>query len=242
MLPGAGHPERSSELLDLLAAGHPPAFATDSRDRIVFCNSGAARILGRRADELVGRRCYEAVAGRDVFGNRFCYANCPVRAGVRAQENLSGFDLDVSGNGNGPASVNVTIFRIPSLRPDLFTLVHVLQPIAESSRLAWLLARLGAIVPDGNGPEPVHAQPTAQEPPPLTVREREILQHIAGGLQNKEVAARLDLSTATVRNHVHHILDKLQVHSKLEAVSLAFQRGWVLRDGGETPEAPRAGR
>lgn len=239
MLSGTGRPERSSELLDLLASGHPAAFATDSRDRIVFCNSGAAQILGRRADELLGQRCYEAVTGRDVFGNRFCYANCPVRAGVRAQEDLSGFDLEVSANGNGHRSVSVTIFRIPSLRPDLFTLVHVLQPIAPASRLAWLLARLGGSFPEANGTaDQAHVQPPTSDPPPLTQREREILQHIAAGLQNKEVAARLDLSTATVRNHVHHILDKLQVHSKLEAVSLAFQRGWVLRqDTAETTPA-----
>ena len=78
--------------------------------------------------------------------------------------------------------------------------------------------------------------PAPPEAPPLTPREREVLRHIAAGLQNKEVAARLRLSTATVRNHVHHILDKLQVHSKLEAVSLAFQRGWVSAPAGGPEE------
>lgn len=223
---GSGRSEQAIELLDLLEAGHPPAFATDSRDRIVFCNAGAAQILGRRADELVGQRCYDALAGRDVFGNRFCYANCPVRASVRAQEALSGFDLDVSANGSGRRSVSVTIIRVPSLRPDLFTLVHLLEPIAPESRLAWLQAHLaGAGAEDGRGQ--ANLEPAPSDGPPLTPRERDVLRHIAAGLQNKEIACRLELSTATVRNHVHHILDKLQVHSKLEAVSLAFQRGWV---------------
>src|SRR6185503_11014787 len=121
--------EREGDLLELLASGHPPAFATDSRDRIVFCNAGAARILGRRADELLGQRCYEAVAGRDVFGNRFCFANCAVMAGLRAGECVAGFEVKVSGNGHGPQLTNVTIVRIPSVRPDLFTVVHILQPI-----------------------------------------------------------------------------------------------------------------
>jgi DNA-binding NarL/FixJ family response regulator len=112
----------------------------------------------------------------------------------------------------------------------------VLQPITESSRLAWLLARLGGPLPDGDGPSgSVPDKLTPQDQPPLTVREREILHHIAAGLQNKEIAARLGLSPATVRNHVHHILDKLQVHSKLEAVSLAFHRGWVQHDGAQRP-------
>jgi DNA-binding CsgD family transcriptional regulator len=244
MLSGNGRHERTLELLDLLAAGHPPAFATDSRDRIVFCNSGAAQILGRRADELLGQRCHEAIAGRDVFGNRFCYANCPVRASVRAQEGLSGFDMEVATNGSGMRSVSVTIIRIPSVRPDLFTLVHLLHPIAPASRLAWLHAHMaGAFAAADDAAGPARLERAASEaPPPLTPREREILRHIAAGLQNKEVAARLQLSTATVRNHVHHILDKLQVHSKLEAVSLAYQRGWVPAGcPGPADPASRAG-
>ena len=63
--------------------------------------------------------------------------------------------------------------------------------------------------------------------PPLTPRETEVLHHVAAGLQNKEVARNLGLSLATVRNHVHNILVKLGVHSKLEAVSLSFRNGWI---------------
>ena len=80
----------------------------------------------------------------------------------------------------------------------------------------------------------VPAAENAQASPPpatLTPREREILGWMTSGLQNKEVAQRLDLSPATVRNHVHNILDKLGVHSKLEAVCLAYRSGWVDGSG-----------
>ncbi len=63
--------------------------------------------------------------------------------------------------------------------------------------------------------------------PPLTPREIEVLHLVAAGLPNKQVARKLGLSLATVRNHVHNILVKLGVHSKLEAVSLAFRNGWI---------------
>ena len=63
--------------------------------------------------------------------------------------------------------------------------------------------------------------------PPVTPREAEVLFHIAAGLQNKEIAHRLGLSVSTVRNHVHNLLVKLGVHSKLEAVSLCFRNGWI---------------
>jgi DNA-binding CsgD family transcriptional regulator len=140
---------------------------------------------------------------------------------------VGGFEITVSGNGRGPQLTSVTILRLPSVRPDLFMVVHLLQPIAEDSRLARLLARHGAVPAEHPAVPALAAMGAPVEAPPLTARECEILHLVASGLQNKEVAQKLDLSLATVRNHVHNILDKLAVHSKLEAVSLAFRRGWV---------------
>jgi DNA-binding NarL/FixJ family response regulator len=59
----------------------------------------------------------------------------------------------------------------------------------------------------------------------LTSREDEILQLIANGLSNKEIAGRLFISLYTVKNHVHNILDKLQVRHRSDAVHYAFSRG-----------------
>ena len=42
--------------------------------------------------------------------------------------------------------------------------------------------------------------------------------------------------TIRVRNHIHNILEKLEVHSKLEAVSLAFRNGWVAEPGAASRE------
>lgn len=53
----------------------------------------------------------------------------------------------------------------------------------------------------------------------LTVRERQIVQIIAEGLTNKEIAARLSIEVATVKNHVHNILEKLQVSRRTDAVA-----------------------
>ena len=63
---------------------------------------------------------------------------------------------------------------------------------------------------------------------PLTKREREVLQMLAAGLANKEIAARLAISDHTVKFHVASILGKLGVSTRTEAVSVGIRRGLVL--------------
>lgn len=61
----------------------------------------------------------------------------------------------------------------------------------------------------------------------LTSRELEILRLVADGLSNKQIAARLYLSFHTVKNHVHHILEKLKVQHRSQAVEYAARRRWL---------------
>jgi NarL family two-component system response regulator YdfI len=63
---------------------------------------------------------------------------------------------------------------------------------------------------------------------PLTPRESEVLQMLASGLGNKEIAAKLAISEHTVKFHVASILGKLGAASRTEAVSLGIRRGLVL--------------
>jgi two-component system, NarL family, response regulator YdfI len=62
----------------------------------------------------------------------------------------------------------------------------------------------------------------------LTPRESEVLQMLAGGLGNKEIAAKLAISEHTVKFHVASILGKLGAASRTEAVSLGIRRGLIL--------------
>jgi NarL family two-component system response regulator YdfI len=63
---------------------------------------------------------------------------------------------------------------------------------------------------------------------PLTRREREVLQMLASGLANKEIAARLAISDHTVKFHVASILSKLGASTRTEAVSAGIRRGLVM--------------
>jgi DNA-binding NarL/FixJ family response regulator len=59
----------------------------------------------------------------------------------------------------------------------------------------------------------------------LSGREREVLAELARGLRNSDIAQRLSISPRTVEKHVHHILQKLEVGSRLAAVALASNMG-----------------
>jgi DNA-binding NarL/FixJ family response regulator len=64
----------------------------------------------------------------------------------------------------------------------------------------------------------------------LTNREIEVLQLVAKGMRNKEIAAELKISDDTVQGHVKNILSKLSVHDRTEAVAVAIRRGIVHLD------------
>ena len=85
-------------------------------------------------------------------------------------------------------------------------------------------AEVGAVFPTT---EPA-SRPLADLAEPLTPRESEVLQMLASGLANKEIAARLGISEHTVKFHVASILGKLGAGSRTEAVSLGIRRGLVL--------------
>jgi PAS domain S-box-containing protein len=227
---------RGGEILDLLAAGSPPAFAVNSEDRVIFWNRGAEDLFGRSAQETLGRACFDVVNGSDVFGNRFCYEECTVSAMTKRGEPIRTYEMVIRDRIGGQKSVSVTILRIPGSRRDLYTVVHLLQPIDEKSRLSRVLESLANSSKPLDPTAPVPIQPPPRPTPPLTLREKEILRWIAAGLQNKEIAQKLEISLATVRNHIRNILEKLEVHSKLEAVSLAFRNGWVTNEAKEITE------
>ncbi len=237
----SGPRQKPLDLLDLLSSGEPPAFANDQSHRIIFWNKGAERLMERTAAQALGRLCHEVFGGRDPFGNRFCTENCAVTSTLRRHEALNRFEI-TTGERSRSKSVGLTIVEIPDPRPGYFTAVHIMDQIDEKSRLSRELARLrelnGAVphFTDGSTPIPLQRAKPASAPSSeldasvaeqLSDRELDVLRAIASGQANKEIANALHISVATTRNHVQHILKKLDVHSKLEAVALAFRNGWA---------------
>jgi DNA-binding NarL/FixJ family response regulator len=77
-------------------------------------------------------------------------------------------------------------------------------------------------------PAPVGSRIAENLPRPgLTAREIEVLQSVAAGLRNKEIAYRLGISEATANSHLKHILEKLNATDRTQAVTTALRRGII---------------
>jgi two-component system nitrate/nitrite response regulator NarL len=78
---------------------------------------------------------------------------------------------------------------------------------------------------------PTSDTPALMEGVRMTQRERQVIDLVTDGLDNKEIAQRLNLATHTVKNYVRHILEKLALHSRLQLAAFAHKAG--------APEASR---
>ena len=211
------------DALELIAESKAPAYGMDRHDRIVFWNEGAEKALGWSSEEVLGKMCYDVLAGRDVFGNLYCAQECPVVVSAIAGDDVRPYLLDVRKKGSS-ASVKLIVRAVPlpAAGPAFAVLMHFLE--TEGPELDNLVSSLRSAVREPAGLPPV-------DPPisvsPLSGREREIVMLLSNGYAALNIAAKLNLSHATVRNHIQNVLRKLEVHSQVEAVALAFRRGWI---------------
>jgi DNA-binding NarL/FixJ family response regulator len=68
----------------------------------------------------------------------------------------------------------------------------------------------------------------------MTSREQDVIGHIAAGKSNKEIAGELNIAVYTVKSHVHNILEKLALHTRLELATFAHEQGMNKRAPGRS--------
>lgn len=208
---------------DIISGTGEAVYGVDENGILVVWNSGAERLLGYSPDQTVGKPCNEILDGRDIFGNRFCDRNCNLRKMIRRGEAVRGFEVEIRGADGSRLRMAVSIVCVPGSRPDSFTMLHLVRPVARDRATEDLVRRLLASTghrPAGSGVAVEEADTPLDR---LTPRETEVLELLASGADNRKIAAELFISVATVRTHIEHILRKLKVHSKLEAVSIAHR-------------------
>ena len=70
-------------------------------------------------------------------------------------------------------------------------------------------------------------RPRQVEPCPMSTRELDVLKRLAKGMVYKQIAAELNLSTSTIRTHLHNVYGKLGAMDRAQAVLIATERGWL---------------
>ena len=208
--------------LDIVAGTADAVVGTDEEGRVVIWNKAAERLLGYGAAEVLGKPCHDVLCGLDLHGNRFCDENCALEHMVRRREAVRHFELTLRTCSRQLVGVSVSVVVVPGPRSSQHTILHLLQPLAPANAAEAAVVQIGT--PPRRQPGAVASSASADPAAGLTAREIEVLRLLADGVGTEEIADSLFISVTTVRNHIQNILRKLDVHSKLEAVSLALRR------------------
>lgn len=199
-------------------------FAVDHEQRVRHWDRTAEELLGYRPEDVLGRPCYDVVAGTDGRSHPTCRKDCPTIQQLRRRRPVRDY-LVLAKSKDGSRrwlSVGTLGFHDPSTS-ELF-LVHLLRVpcYADAHRIRDAAETVAAVANLPDGPQ-ASASPT---PPvrPLTPREVEVLRLLAAGYTTTQIASVLVLQPTTVRNHIQNILGKLQARNRLQAIAYASRQ------------------
>ena len=189
------------------------AYAVNRDGQIVAWNRAAENVFGYQDTEAMGRKCWDLLCGVDSFGNRYCCEGCPVMNSAFGDRSVNCFRIKFK-----TASMEMKDFAVSALLLSSDTGTDVMVHLCRSE--------------PSNENNPLNGFTRTQATPPsrrgnLTHREIETLSLLAEGHSTAEISSTLRISINTVRNHIQHILVKLQVSSRLKAINLSRRLGVI---------------
>lgn len=203
------------------------AFAVDDEGRISAWNRAAAELFGPSEREAINIRCHEILQCSDddqVFG----FEQCVLTRAAQDDRPIANFDLRVQTKaGKQWCNFSKMIARDPvtGTRQALY----IARPRELRKRLEQALREF-VRTNTRNGPNGASVTPSftaAAINVHLTSREIEVLKSLAKGKSTKAIANQLNISSATVNNHIKHILTKFDAHTRLEAIRHAEKAGVI---------------
>ncbi|MBI4234168.1 MAG: PAS domain S-box protein [Chloroflexi bacterium] len=218
---------RRGDILETLAEGSDGVYAVDLNQRIVVWNRHAEEMLGWPASEVLGKRCYEVMGGMQEE-RAACAANCFAILMARQSKVAPSQTVLATTRAGQPRWMSITHVLLPAEPRELSSLVHIFRDATEEEEAKRTVQRLASFLKNTPPLDPPPMQPLspkAKPPAALSGRERQVLGLLARGESTGVIAERLVLSPTTVRNHIQHILAKLNAHTRLEAVTSAFRSG-----------------
>lgn len=210
------------ELFDLLSGTSDAAFALTDLLEICSWNKGAEKLFGYSAAEAIKKNCQSLLQGRGVLGIQAWGHDSGVADSAVKHLDISDFDLNVKIRSGRRMWVNVSTLLFENPRNHRRLIIHFARDITLRKKNEELLykmmdiSRQLASIPDVvMGTTPIS---------PLSEREKKILRLFSSGKNAGQIARDLEITPQTLRNHLHHINQKLRTHNRLEAVTHATQR------------------
>jgi PAS domain S-box-containing protein len=202
--------------------------AVDADDRIVAWNQQAEQLLGSKAEDVLGHKCYDILQGIDRYGNLVCFAGCASMTCVRHGKAVRHFDYQVLTKDGQRSWIDVSFIPLRDEDGKLLAFVHLLRanagPPNVEEMLRDLVQRLQSVGPSSSSTGPASDDQWTM----LTPREQEILRLLCEGTSTAQIAERLCITAKTARNHIERILQKLDAHTRLEAVAKVSERPFNL--------------
>jgi PAS domain S-box-containing protein len=213
-----------SELLGFLEQTADAAFCVSQQAEICSWNSAAEKLFGYSSSEAIGKSCYRLLQCHGSLGAKVCTREFYARQAAVDDGTISNFDLEVTGRSGRRMWVDLStlIFKGGRTHPRLF--VHLARDITKRKQQEELLHSMLQVskqivaMSDQNGighPAPVSS---------LSEQEQSILRRFSDGKNSAEIAKALGITLQTLRNHLHHINEKLGTHNRLQAVMHAMHR------------------
>lgn len=213
------------ELFDLLERTADATFSVTDQGEICSWNTAAEKLFGYPRTEAVHKTCYNLLQGRGILGTQVCDEACRIRDCAEKHLDIPNFDLEVKTRSGKRIWVSLSTLVYENSRNHRRLIVHFTHEITarrrneELLRKTIVLSRQLVAIPDVIGqPDPVS---------PLSDHEKEILRMFSVGKNSTGIARKLAITPQTLRNHLHHINQKLHTHNRLEAVTHAIQRKLV---------------
>lgn len=221
--PSRGAAMLRSELHEFLRDSAEPGIAITAAGQIDYLNPAAEQLFQIQASSAVALPCHQILRSRAGSEGASCHANCLLLERALSGAPVHPFDLELETSPGIRRWFSISTHLVRLGRDRLC--VHFLRDVDVCRRLRTatqaLLAEVAAL--SGYQLQESSGSPLRNSPSTLTQQERAILGYLARGATTEAIAGDLNISLATVRNHVQHLLRKLDAHSRMEAVIRAMR-------------------
>ena len=217
-----------SRLFEALRDAADGAFVIDDELRILYWNKAAEAILGFGSEDVGGQFCYQLLHGYDEGRHLICRMQCQVAKLALQSKPVPNYDIHVTTKQGDNLWLNMSVFTYRMGNTDgKKVIVHIFHDLNHKEVDDRVLSHLVEVVRRYQDIPQKSGLGMTSHLDVLTPREGEVLSLLAKGHGTQDIATLLSISPSTVRNHIHHILEKLQVHTRLEAVTIAIKHNLI---------------